>query len=74
MTGANRLLIGIGWSIVVFIACYRTRRTDRRGRSAEVQLERSHSVEVSFLAIATVYSLTLPLKEHDHARRRRRSS
>jgi cation:H+ antiporter len=61
MTGANRLLIGIGWSMVVFIAAYRSRR-----RSApplrEVRLERPHSVEVSFLALATVYSLTLPLK------------
>ena len=60
MTGANRLLIGIGWSLVVFIAFYRS----RKGGSpiTEVRLERSHSVEVSFLAIATLYSLTLPLK------------
>ena len=60
MTGANRLLIGIGWSLVVFIAFYRS----RTGGSpiTEVRLERSHSVEVSFLAIATLYSLTLPLK------------
>jgi cation:H+ antiporter len=61
MTGANRLLIGIGWSLVVFIAAYRSRR--RPPVLREVALERSHSVEVSFLAIATVYSLTLPLKD-----------
>jgi len=61
MTGANRLLIGLGWSLVVFIAWYRTR--DRgANRTTDVRLERSHSVEVSYLAIATVYSLTLPLK------------
>jgi cation:H+ antiporter len=61
MTGANRLLIGIGWSLVVFIAYWRSK--DRpEGRIDDVQLERSHSVEVSFLAIATLYSLTLPLK------------
>jgi cation:H+ antiporter len=60
MTGANRLLIGIGWSMVVFIAVYRSRRVGRPIR--EVQLERSHAVEVSFLALATLYSLTLPLK------------
>jgi cation:H+ antiporter len=60
MTGANRLLIGIGWSLVVFIAAYRSRR--RPPVLREVALERSHSVEVSFLALATVYSLTLPLK------------
>jgi cation:H+ antiporter len=60
MTGANRLLIGIGWSMVVFIAVYRSRK--KPPRLTEVRLERSHAVEVSFLALATVYSLTLPLK------------
>ena len=60
MTGANRLLIGIGWSMVVFIAWHRLRR---RGLPAgEVRLERPHAVEVSYLALATVYCLTLPLK------------
>jgi cation:H+ antiporter len=61
MTGANRLLIGIGWSLVVFIAWYRSRARGIVFR--EVQLERSHAVEVTFLALATLYSLTLPLKE-----------
>jgi cation:H+ antiporter len=60
MTGANRLLIGIGWSMVVFIAAYRSRR--RPPVLREIALERPHAVEVSFLALATVYSLTLPLK------------
>ena len=60
MTGANRLLIGIGWSMVVFIAWWRSRA--RGIRLTEVRLERAHSVEVSFLALATLYSLTLPLK------------
>ncbi len=60
MTGANRLLIGIGWSMVVFIAAYRSRR--KPPVLHEVQLDRPHSVEVAFLGLATVYSLTLPLK------------
>ena len=60
MTGANRLLIGIGWSMVVFIAHWRSRALPPR--MDDVRLERSHAVEVSFLAIATLYSLTLPLK------------
>jgi cation:H+ antiporter len=61
MTGANRLLIGVGWSMVVFIAWYRwtkLRRTTFRG----IELERSHAIELSFLAAATAYSMTLPLK------------
>ncbi|MGH8875558.1 MAG: sodium/calcium exchanger protein, partial [Acidimicrobiia bacterium] len=78
MTGANRLLIGLGWSLVVFLAWYRVRSL-RRARGTErlpahleaalaeesgreVRLERSHSVEVAYLALATIYSLTLPLK------------
>lgn len=60
MTGANRLLIGIGWSLVVFIAYYRSRKRPPVLRA--ITLERTHAVEVSFLALATVYSLTLPLK------------
>ena len=61
MTGANRLLIGVGWSLVVFIAAYRYRKI-RQGKLDGITLERGHSVEISFLAIATAYSLTLPLK------------
>ena len=60
MTGANRLLIGIGWTMVVFIAWYRLR--SRGQRTTGVRLERSHSVELGYLSLATLYSLTLPLK------------
>jgi len=60
MTGANRLLIGLGWTLVVFVAWHRLR--SRGERMEEVSLERSHSVELAFLSLATLYSLTLPLK------------
>jgi cation:H+ antiporter len=63
MTGANRLLIGIGWSSVVFIAWYRSRRpTVDAAPINEITLARSHAVEIAFLFIATAYSLTLPMK------------
>jgi cation:H+ antiporter len=64
MTGANRLLIGIGWSMVVFIAWYRLRRGRElpEGRWEGIELTREHSIELGFLWIATLYSLTLPLK------------
>ncbi|MGZ8652836.1 MAG: sodium/calcium exchanger protein [Actinomycetota bacterium] len=65
MTGANRLLIGIGWSMVVFIAWYQIRRRDgaeTAKRWEGIRLDRSHSVELAYLAVATIYSLTLPLK------------
>ncbi|HEV2950644.1 MAG TPA: sodium:proton exchanger, partial [Actinomycetota bacterium] len=65
MTGANRLLIGIGWSMVVFIAWYRLRKTGTIARDQRwkgIQLTRDHSIELGFLWVATLYSLTLPLK------------
>ena len=62
MTGANRLLIGIGWSMVVFVAWYRWRQRGEPEKAREVTLERSHSVELAFLTVACAYSLTLPLK------------
>ena len=71
MTGANRLLIGLGWSMVVFIAWYRLRRTGTMppGRWQGIELTRDHSIELGFLWVATLYSLTLPLKSFDHADR-----
>ena len=62
MTGANRLLIGIGWSMVIFVAWYRWRQRGEPEKAREVTLERSHSVELAFLTVACAYSLTLPLK------------
>ena len=60
MTGANRLLIGVGWSMVVLLAAWRFKRVGIR--SSEVALERSHSVEIAFLALATGYSLSIPFR------------
>ena len=62
MTGANRLLIGVGWSVVGFIAYRQWTKRGRRDLGEEIRLERSHSVELAFLVVATTYSLTLPLK------------
>jgi cation:H+ antiporter len=68
MTGANRLLIGVGWSMVVLLAAWRMRRIAghahyRGSLDTEVRLERSHAIEISFLSIACVFSLILPLFE-----------
>ena len=67
MTGSNRLLIGVGWSMVVLVAAWRMTRIARRtgyegALDTEVVLERPHAIEIAFLAAATLYSLTLPLK------------
>jgi cation:H+ antiporter len=65
MTGANRLLIGVGWSLVVFLAFWQLRRKGRLPvgrRWSGVRLDRAHAIEIAFLGVATAYSLTLPLK------------
>ncbi|MGH2370936.1 MAG: sodium/calcium exchanger protein, partial [Chloroflexota bacterium] len=74
MTGANRLLIGVGWSSVVLLAWWRARRR-RAGRlagppdmpgqdvaSGAVTLERGQALELGALAAATLYSFFIPLK------------
>ena len=70
MTGANQLLIGVGWSLVVLLAAYRLGRSAPSSAepppdppiSTDVKLARSHSVEVAFLFVATAYGLTLSLR------------
>jgi cation:H+ antiporter len=60
MTGANRLLIGIGWSLIVFIAFWQWRRRGERHHG--VTMERTKAVELAYLSLACAYCLTLPLK------------
>src|SRR5579862_838535 len=61
MLGANRLLIGIGWSLVVLVAWRRT-RTQRRTLLRGVTLGRAHSVELTALALASLWCLSLPFR------------
>lgn len=55
MTGANRLLIGLGWASVVATFWLKTRHR-------QVVLDRSRSIELLHLALATIYSFMIPLK------------
>lgn len=55
MTGANRLLIGLGWPAVVFTFWLMSRRKS-------VDLEPTHSIKVFYLSLATIYSFVIPLK------------
>src|SRR5213595_1759083 len=55
MTGANRLLIGVGWAAPAIAYWLRHRRP-------QVLLPREEAVEVNFLALATAYSFVIPLK------------
>ena len=55
MTGANRLLIGVGWSAVFLVFWLRT-----RGRV--LHLHQGNALDVIALGAATLYSFSLPLK------------
>jgi cation:H+ antiporter len=55
MTGANRLLIGVGWAAVVITYWLKS------GKKA-VELEPSHKIELFYLALATLYSFLIPIK------------
>ncbi|MHB9150766.1 MAG: sodium:calcium antiporter [Thermoleophilia bacterium] len=56
MTGANRLLIGIAWPLVVLTALIRFRRK-------RVRLEQGHGLEILVLAVASMYAFIMPLKQ-----------
>lgn len=60
MTGSNRLLLGVGWSVVVLVGLAVTSR--RTGyRVSEIVLESRYRTEIGFLAVASVLSVIVPL-------------
>jgi cation:H+ antiporter len=69
MTGANRVLVGVGWPLVVLVGSIAVLRARRAGGHDSpsthpgcVELAPPMSAELVFLGIATLYSLTLPLR------------
>jgi len=67
MTGANRILIGIGWSAIALFTVYKARSTSdpavkkKRGflRDA-VELDRGIATEITFLLAATAFAFFVP--------------
>jgi cation:H+ antiporter len=55
MTGANRLLIGIGWAVVVLIFW-------AKSRNKEVQLKPEQRIDVGYLLLATLWAFTIPIR------------
>ena len=55
MTGANRLLIGVGWAAVVVAFWLKTRKR-------EIILEPEQKTGILFLGLATLYSFFVPFK------------
>ncbi|MGC5020709.1 sodium:proton exchanger [Micromonospora sp. DT47] len=61
MTGANRLLIGVAWPLLVAFAIFAVRRRGARGDRDAVTLESHRRTEIVFLAAAAFYALVIPL-------------
>jgi cation:H+ antiporter len=57
MTGANRLLIGIGWAVVVLIWW-------RRSGEREVRLGERRRIELGFLFLATLWAFSIVIRGH----------
>lgn len=55
MTGANRLLVGFAWPLLVFLHWLKERHQ-------KVALSRDNGVEVSFLLLASLYALVILFK------------
>lgn len=55
MTGANRMLVGLGWPFILFIYVWFKKKK-------EIILQKEQRVEIFYLGMATLYSFTIPLK------------
>lgn len=56
MTGANRMLIGVAWPLIVSLQWWRWRRRS-------LVLTQAGSVELVFLTVATAYSFVIPWRQ-----------
>ena len=69
MTGANQLLIGFGWPMVILLGTWRVKRMQvppdqAEGATADtIYLAKTQSVDIAYLALASLYGLTLFLKD-----------
>lgn len=55
MTGANRILIGVGWALVAIVYYFKHKKN-------HIELDPSQGLELSLLLLASLYSLVIPLK------------
>ena len=69
MTGANQLLIGFGWPMVILLGTWRVKKNHvgsvKAGGTTPnlIHLSRAQSVDIAYLTIASLYGLTLFLKD-----------
>lgn len=65
MTGSNRLLMGLGWPVVVLVSIVVARRSGS-GKPTGLTLEPANRVELGFLLIAGVIAFAVPAAGEIH--------
>lgn len=65
MTGSNRLLMGLGWPVVVLVSIVAARRIGT-GKATGLTLEPANRVELGFLLIAGVAAFAIPVGGEIH--------
>ena len=65
MTGSNRLLMGLGWPVVVLVGIVVARKAGA-GKRAGLALEPANRVELGFLLIAGVVAFVIPATGEIH--------
>ncbi len=69
MTGANQLLIGFGWPMVILLGTWRVKKKraglmEAEGTSATlISLTKAQSIDIAYLTLASLYGLSLFLKD-----------
>jgi cation:H+ antiporter len=66
MTGSNRLLMGLGWPVVVLVGFAAARKLGGRRFSAALPLEPSNRVELGFLLVAGAIAVVVPVTGQIH--------
>ncbi len=63
MTGANRMLIGIVWPLILLVYLFaRIREKKQNELPNYIQMEKSNILEISFLLLSTIYCFIIPFK------------
>lgn len=64
MTGSNRLLLGLGWPLVLLLLMIWGRRAGRP--VTELVIRPSRRVELAFLGLASLYAISFPMRRGIH--------
>ena len=65
MTGSNRLLMGLGWPVVVLVGIMAARKAGA-GKAGALTLQPANRVELGFLLVAGVIAFVIPASRQIH--------